>query len=67
MRSTTSSLRAAILVFVFTVAIVPTASARVRAGDEPDFDRGRIVHIVKKLLKAIGIAGNGDQFVVPRP
>jgi hypothetical protein len=67
MRSTTSNLRALLLVFVFTVASAPTASARVRAGDEPGFQRGRIVHIVNKLLKAIGIAGNSDQFVIPRP
>jgi hypothetical protein len=67
MRPTTSSLRALALVFVFALTIGPTASARVRAGSEPDYDRGRVVHIVKKLLKAVGIGSNSDQIIIPRP
>lgn len=67
MRPTIGSLRALALVFVFALTLGPTAAARVRAGNEPEFDRGRIVHIVKKLLKAVGIGSNSDQIVLPRP
>lgn len=62
-----SKVRALVVVVVLGLTVVPTASAGIRSGDAPNFDGERIVRVVKKFLRAIGIVSNSEQISIPRP
>ena len=63
MRST----RAAVLVVILVFGLVPNAAAGISGGDEPGFNRERIVRVVKKFLRIFGVVSHSDQVIGPRP
>ncbi|HVZ32772.1 MAG TPA: hypothetical protein VG963_10120 [Polyangiaceae bacterium] len=66
MRSLFTKFRVPALVFVLSLALVPTTASAAMRDDGPSFEQ-RFVQVIKNVLRKLHVTSNSDQISVPKP